>query len=322
MVSMISAPGGMELFTPGGSMRWGNCEFRFNAPDGAAGDFWIIHSGVRYREHAQVARINTLFMAAEPPAKKIYPHGFYRQFGHIVDSHAGSRHPRLHLDMLGLPWLVGLSWKQGRFTLGYDAFKALARPDKLNRVSVVCSTTAQTAGQKRRLKFLRALKEQLGDDLVVFGKGFQLVDDKLEGILPYRFHLVLENSQSPHYWTEKLADAYLGWAYPFYVGCPNVGDYFAPESYTPLNLDDVPGAVQTVRAALARPDDPQITAAVRTARDRMLDHYNTFARYAYWAERLYQPGVPETVALQWEKSFRLVRGWYYRRRVRHHVNAP
>jgi hypothetical protein len=41
----------------------------------------------------------------------------------------------------------------------------------------------------------------------------------------------LENSQSPHYWTEKLTDAYLGWAFPLYVGCPNVGDYFAKESF-------------------------------------------------------------------------------------------
>jgi hypothetical protein len=127
--------------------------------------------------------------------------------------------------------MVGLSWKESRFTIGYDALKQLTPPEKQNRVSVVCSTTAQTAGQRQRLKFLAALKQRLGDDLMVFGKGFQQIDDKLEATLPYRYHLVLENSQSPHYWTEKLTDAYLGWAFPLYVGCPNVGDYFAKESF-------------------------------------------------------------------------------------------
>jgi hypothetical protein len=93
--------------------------------------------------------------------------------------------------------MVGLSWKQSRFTIGYDALKQLTPPEKQNRVSVVCSTTAQTAGQRQRLKFLAALKQRLGDDLMVFGKGFQQIDDKLEATLPYRYHLVLGEQPKP-----------------------------------------------------------------------------------------------------------------------------
>jgi len=293
-------------------MRWGNCDFQLNAPDDAC-DFWIVFGNAFPCESGRVAPANTLFIAGEPPAKKVYPRGFYRQFHHLVDTHHGSRHPRVQLDALGLCWLVGLSWKENRFTLGYDALKQLLPPTKQNRVSVVCSTTAQTAGQRQRLVFLRALKERLGDDLVVYGKGFQPVDDKLEAVLPYRYHLVLENSQSPHYWTEKLTDAYLGWAFPLYVGCPNLSDYFAAESFLALNMDDVAGAVATIRRLLAQPAAPGELAVLRTAREKVLEVYNPFARFAYWADRFYQPAPAETVVIRSEKAFRFLRGWFYRR---------
>ncbi len=300
-------------------MCWDNCEFTLNAPNETEADFWIVFANALPRETGLVAPTNTLFIAGEPPAKKIYPRNFYRQFHHIVDTHNGSRHPRAHLDALGLPWLVGLSWKQNRFTIGYDVLKQLPPPEKQNRVSVVCSTTAKTPGQRRRLKFLAALKQQLGDDLVVFGKGFQQVDDKLEASLPYRYQLVLENSQSPHYWTEKITDAWLGWAFPLYVGCPNLSDYFAAESFVALDMDDVQGAVELIRGLLEKPATANELEAIRTAREKTLDVYNPFARFAYWANQFYQPAPKERVTMRSEKAFRFVRGWFWRWQHRHFI---
>lgn len=315
-VTSAGLPGGLELFTPGGSMRWGNCDFTLNAPNDSESDFWIVFGNAFPRETGRVAPANTLFIAGEPPAKKVYPRGFYRQFEHIVDTHNTTGHPRVQLDALGLCWMVGLSWKQSRFTIGYDALKQLQPPEKQNRVSVVCSTTAQTAGQRQRLKFLAALKQRLGDDLVVFGKGFQQIDDKLEATLPYRYHLVLENSQSPHYWTEKLTDAYLGWAFPLYVGCPNLNDYFAPESFLALDMEDVDSAAQTIRQLLAKPVAEDDLTVLRTAREQVLEVYNPFARFAHWANKFYQPSPKQNVVMQSEKAFRFFRGWFYQRQHR------
>lgn len=318
-VTAAGLPSGMELFTPGGTMRWGNCEFLLNPPNETKADFWIVFANAFPRETGFVAPINTLFIAGEPPAKKIYPRDFYQQFHHIVDTHHGSHHPHTHLDALGLWWLVGLSWEKNRFTIGYDILKQLPPPEKQNKVSVVCSTTAKTAGQRRRLKFLAALKQQLGDDLAVFGKGFQQVDDKLEVSLPYRYQLVLENSQSPHYWTEKVTDAWLGWSFPLYVGCPNLDDYFAPESFVALDMDDVQGAVKLIRSLLETPVTANELEAIRAARERVLDVYSPFARFAYWANRFYQPAPKEEVTMRSEKAFRFVRGSFWRWQHRNFV---
>jgi len=315
--------GGLEWFTPGRSMKIGRCRFVVHPPDDQTCDYWIVFGSAWPRETARVAQANTLFIAGEPPAKKLYPKAFYRQFAHVVDTHDGSAHPGLVIDALGLFWMVGLSWEKNGFVLGYDHLKSLTAPQKINRVSVVCSSTASTPGQRRRLEFLAALKERLGDDIVHFGKGFTPINDKMDAILPYRFHLTLENSESPHYWTEKLADAYLGWSYPLYVGCPNLVDYFPADSFRALKMDDVEGAVAIIRRLLASPHNEAEIVATRAARDLVLDKYNSFVRFNHWVERFYCEGqAKERITIRSEKAFRFLRGWLYRFKHRRWCRAP
>ena len=40
--------------------------------------------------------------------------------------------------------------------------------------------------------------------------------------------------QSEHFWSEKLADCYLGEAYPIHIGCTNLHDYFPQQAYTSI----------------------------------------------------------------------------------------
>ena len=308
--------GGIEWFTPGRSMQVGRCRFEVHPPEDNPCDFWIVLGNAKPCETALVASANTLFIAGEPPAKKCYPKAFYRQFAHVIDTHAGSRHPGLVIDALGLFWMVGLSWEKYGYVFGYDHLKQLTAPEKINRVSVVCSNTASTAGQRRRLEFLHALKVRLGDKLVHFGKGFTPVDNKMEAVAPYRFHLVLENSQSSHYWTEKLTDAYLGWAFPLYVGCDNLGDYFSAESFHALDMDDVNGAVALIERMLATPRSPAEIEAVRVAREQVLDVYNPFVRFARWVERFHCEEPVERVTIRSEKAFHPFSGWLYRLKKR------
>lgn len=307
---------GARLPLPGGAKVWGRCEFAVNPEDGGEHDFWVVLGFAHEWEHARVPAGNTLFICGEPPAKKRFPRAFYRQFGHVVDTHRHSRHPGLILHAPCLGWSVGGGQYRPVET---------PPPPKRNLVGVVCSSTAKTPGQRRRLRFLAALKEAMPEQIMHFGRGFRPVEDKLEAILPYRFQLVLENSQSPHYWTEKLADAYLGWAHPLYVGCPNVGDYFPRESFTPLNMDDLPGSVALIRRLLAEPEPDVARAALVEARRRMLEDYGVGVRCARLVEQLHRPGPPVRTEIRTYKAFRFWDRLIGRKsfpRTAHHPSVP
>ena len=237
-LNMDVAPGGMALLSPGGAMRWGRCLFDLNPPPGGRADFAVVLANARPYDRFVCAPQNTLFIAGEPLEKKLYAPGFYRQFGHVLDTHPMSRHPGLILGAPGLNWHVGLDMRSRTYRFGYDYLKALTRPPKENRIAVVCSSANFTPGQRHRLALLDYLKQRLGDRLVHFGRGFQPIDDKMDAILPYRYQLVLENTCAENYWTEKLADAYLGWAYPVYLGCPNLDAFFSPDAYCAIDGGD------------------------------------------------------------------------------------
>ncbi len=306
--------GGLELLCPRGELRWGNCEFLLNPPRGTACDFWIVFAGSRDRDQLDCAPENTLFIAGEPPSKKIYPRKFYAQFHRVVSTHAADPHPRVTTSLPGLNWHVGLNRGDNRYAYGYDELSQLQPGAKANRISVVCSDLTTTAGQRRRLALLDHLKAALGDAIVHYGRGFTPIGDKLDAILPHRFHLVLENSCSPDYWTEKLSDAYLGWAHPIYAGCPNLRDYFPATGFTAVDVTHPDAAVAIIRALLEKPAAPDEWAHLRPCRELILNAYNPFARFAHWAERFHQAGaVPRPVRITTHKAFRpFPRGLLYR----------
>ena len=283
---------GLERLCPSADLHWGSCDFLINPARGTTCDYWIVWAGCRERDWMRVAPENTLFIAGEPPMKKIYPRGFLAQFHRVVSTHADDPHPRVTTSMPGLNWHVGLDRGTNRYTIGHRELADLPRPVKSNSISVVCSNLTTTEGQRRRLAFLAVLKDALGPDLIHFGRGFTPIPDKLAAILPHRFHLVLENSQSQDYWTEKLSDAYLGWALPLYVGCPNLGDYFPAAGFVALDPDRPADALASIRALLGKPVDSQERDAVANCRELILQDYNPFTRFAHWATTFHRRDLP------------------------------
>jgi hypothetical protein len=304
----------LHLLCPGGELRWGRWDIALNPPRGSRCDFWIVYAASRDRDRLECASENTLFIAGEPPSKKIYPKAYYAQFHRVISTRAEDPHPRVTASALCLNWHVGLDRFKDEYLFGYDYLKNLAPPAKENKVSVVCSDLTTTEGQRRRLALLDYLKKQLGESIVHYGRGFTPIPDKMSAIAPYRYHLVLENSASPHYWTEKLADAYLGWAYPIYVGCPNLDEYFPEAGFSPVSVDEPEVAARTIASLLAKPPSESETHVVSECRTLVLDRYNPFARFAYWADQFYDPNARVTMTgITTHKAFRpFPRGLLYR----------
>ncbi len=317
VVTMDNAPGNLKLLSPGSRGEWGQCQFLLNPPSGTPADFWIVAGNARPTDTMFCSPKNTMFIAAEPLEKKVYPLKYYRQFHWLVDSHERSRHPRLTQDALGLCWHIGLTQPQNEYSFGYDHLASIRMPEKQNRISVVCSNNRFTPGQCLRLDFLAEAKRQLGDRIVHFGRGFEPVADKLDAILPYRFHLALENCQFPNYWSEKIADAYLCWAFPIYVGCPNLEQFLPVSSFRRVDPAKPEESIQTLRNLLESPASQSEYDLIATGRDAILNHWNPFAVWSRWAETRWQPGEHARTTICSHKAFRsMLRGYIYRMRNR------
>ena len=148
---------------------------------------------------------------------------------------------------------------------------------KSKLLSAVVSAKADTAGHRNRLRFMATLKEHFQERLDWFGRGVQdLGSRKLSGLADYRYHLVIENGSLPHYWTEKIADAFVANCFPFYWGAPNIGEYFDTDSFAPLDLKDHAGAIARIEAAISDDRWTKSQTALAAAREKVLFSYRPY----------------------------------------------
>ena len=306
VVTMASGSSGWEQLCPHPELKVGRCRFLLNPTETCRADFWIVFANARPADAMVCAPENTLLIVGEPAEKKIYPLQYYRQFFHVVDTHEGAGHPRCHLHAPCFSWHVGLNHQTAHFDYGYEDLARESPPAHLSdRISLVCSEAAHTPGQVEWLHFLEQLKARMGDRIVHFGRGFQPVSDKMEAIRGFRLHLVLENCQAPHYWTEKLSDAYLGWSFPYYAGCTNLGEYFDPAAFCRVDLNAADVVAAKISEHLKTPVSERESRLVAGARDRILNVYNPWVQWARWAEQLYDPAAsPKPICLRSHKAFR------------------
>ena len=84
------------------------------------------------------------------------------------------------------------------------------------------------------------------------------VEEKQNAIDPYKFHIVIENDASEHYWTEKLSDAMLGYSIPIYAGASKAQTYFKGELFSIPHGGDVGETINKIQGFINkeyRPDD-------------------------------------------------------------------
>lgn len=288
--------------TPGEKGIWGNCQF-FVDTDIDECDFWAVYDNVLRPETTRCPPENTLLITGEPPSIKAYSPRFLAQFAQVLTCQRGLKHPHITYSQQALPWMVGCRYTtesgwEPSYSKDYDELSALPTVPKTKLLSVLTSDKAGTLGHQRRLAFVDALRRHFGSEIDVFGRGIRPVADKWDAIAPYKYHVVIENSEYPDYWTEKLTDALLADAYPLYAGCPNIGDYFAADTLTPLSLSDFDAALAAVAGAM-QSDRYEASAAARlAAKDLALNRYNLFAVLAEKAQVASRTGTPQVLHIR------------------------
>lgn len=168
-------------------------------------------------------------------------------------------------------------------------------------MSIISSNVTITAGHKRRQAFTKRLCEHFGSKIDFFGRGVRDIEDKWDAISGYKYHVVIENSSFADYWTEKLADAFLGGAYPFYYGCPNVLDYFSPHSLTLIDINDFERSAEVIEGAIKSRKYESSLSPIDEARNLVLDKYNLFPMLASFSKAHRHGGKKVPVKLKPEQ---------------------
>lgn len=282
---------------PKGSYTIGDCHFTFNA-DADAYDFLVAYEDlpplmgqkrIERRERLACAPINTLLLTTEPSSIRIDGPHYTRQFGHIWTAKHPTlvRHPRQIRETPPLRFFYGRNMADGPHLNIPDQV-----PEKTADLSAMSSTKAMAhTVHAQRLAFMLALKERLGDDLQLFGRGLRPVDDKAEAMAPYRYHVAVENHVEPGHFTEKLTDCFVAGCLPFYFGDPAYSAVFPADSVVPIDIRDLEGAIKIMRDAIASNQFEQRSAVLADARNITLERFNTLRAVANKVEGLYDPNA-------------------------------
>ncbi|HOI76290.1 MAG TPA: glycosyltransferase family 10 [Methanofastidiosum sp.] len=142
--------------------------------------------------------------------------------------------------------------------------------------SVISSNLKISQGHLDRLQFIDILLNHFGDKIDVFGRGFNDIVDKWDAIVPYKYHIVIENSSFEDYWTEKLADAFLGESYPIYYGAKNINSYFDKESLATIDINKPEEAVKIIEEAINGNYYEKYKNQIIKSKNKVLDEYNLF----------------------------------------------
>jgi len=187
-------------------------------------------------------------------------------FARVLTHHIPSEDPKYVASHPAIPWHVNRT---------FDQLISCPIPEKTNGLSWVIGDAMDLPGHIRRWSFLEFIgKANLPVD--VYGKKIRYIEDKWDGLAPYRYALAIENNSGPDCWTEKLADCFLTWTLPFYYGCTNLESYFPEESFVRIDITRPRESIEKIRAAMAGQTWEKRIPALEEARNLVLQKYQMF----------------------------------------------
>jgi len=284
--------------TPNGDGIWGEYKFYVNE-DIEECDYWIVFSkGIQHKETCKVPENHVILIIGEPSTVYHFSEGYLNNFSLVVSCDTEIKHKNVYFDHPYMPWWVGICNSHVKrvtdknineinnnnelesdclkITLKYSDFVKNISNNKSKLLSVITSDKVITKGHYDRLRFVKQLKEYFGDDIDVFGRGFNDIPDKYNAIKDYKYHIVIENSSSKYYWTEKLADAFLCGAYPIYFGCNNLEEYFDKSSFSYIDIYDIKKSIEIIENLIANDQYALSNDFIYHSKQSIINTYNIF----------------------------------------------
>lgn len=275
--------------------------YRFIINDyNAEADFVVVSGkGLRQPHTFHVSPKNTILLTGEPRGILAYPKGYCRQFGVVCSCQPEIKGRNVIYTPAILPWYVGVVFNNDgtvKFTKTYDDI-ATAVPKKTKLISVVSSNKAFSRGHVDRLRFIRRLRDRYGDSIDIYGRGYRDFADKWDVLAPYKYHIVIENSSSDYYFTEKLFDCYLAGTYPIYYGCQNISDYYPKDGMTRIDIRNFDSAAATIDNIMNGHKYETHQKELANCKELSLGHYNMFNEIADICDKIEGNDTKEDVVL-------------------------
>lgn len=262
---------------PEGKPEWNGWKFIFNAMEEDY-DYLVVFDEISAPIKIRCKPQNIIHLSTEPPLIRHYSDEYLAQFAWTIRQREKKNIKGAIYHQPGLNWHIG--WKPGESNLAnmlnFEQLKALFDQPKTKLISVISSNIAVTPQHRARLQFAQQLKAHYGDKIDFYGRGFVTMDDKLDALKDYRFHVVLENSSYDHYFSEKLTDCILSGTYPIYYGCPNLEEYFNQKAYCRIDIFNFEEAVKQIDHAINEELDKKFRSELLVARDLTLYKYNIY----------------------------------------------
>jgi hypothetical protein len=183
------------------------------------------------------------------------------------------------------------------FAKNYGQLKQLPVPEKTKTISCIASRLRHLEGHRLRLNFIKMLQHHFSA-IDFFGKGSFFLPDKMDGLLPYRYSIALENTSIPHYFTEKINDCFLAYTVPVYYGCRNIGRYFPEKSFIPIDIEDTKQAIKKIQSIINDDDWQSRLNAIQEARDLVLNKYQPVAGAAHALREIKHSGTRKKIVLR------------------------
>ncbi len=103
------------------------------------------------------------------------------------------------------------------------------------------------------------------------------LEEKADGLDPYRYTIVLENNLEDGFWTEKLGDAYLGHCFPIYSGGTIPPEDFDPRARLEIDVARPDESLARISALLRSNRFEGAEDLIREQRRRVMVEHNLFA---------------------------------------------
>jgi len=224
----------------------------------------------------------TLLIMPEPSSIRLEGLNYMAQYGYVWTSRKFSQLEKQFLRKRKTTILARtppLRWFYGRDMEGNDHWplsKIEKSPVKTADLSTITSNKAMRHTlHEARLDFIQNMKNRFGDELTLFGRGFDPVRNKAKALAPFRYHIAIENHLQPGHHTEKLTDCILAECLCFYYGDPDYKKTYPSDPVIPIDIRDPDGSEIIIQNAIANDAYRKRLPYILKAKKRALKHSNT-----------------------------------------------